>query len=138
MTYQILRYSRDELFPGMSLPKAIASYVGLQVFTYGLFWWFLSMVRDPYYLLSFSTTVVLAPMLNIALMRSRGSRRGFSMNMLIGFVLLCTGFWVWMFLSDAYFRQPFFWLIAAGNVGICLASISEFRRLPEYRPGEIP
>ena len=134
VTYQIMRFSRQELFPGMSLPKALASYIGLQLFTYGLFWWFLSMIHDPYYLLSFTTTVILAPLLNIALMRSRGSRRGFSMTMLVGFVLLSVGFWIWMFLSDEYFLQPFFWMIAIGNVGICLASITEFKRLPEYQP----
>lgn len=134
VTYQILRYSRHELFPGKSLTQAVLSYLVLQLFTYGLFWWFMSMVKDPYYLLSFSTTVVLAPLLNIALMRSRGSRKGFSLPMLVGFVLLSAGFWVWMFLSDAYFQQPFFWLIAIGNLAICWASITEYQRLPAAEP----
>jgi hypothetical protein len=134
VTYQILRFSRKALFPGMPAVQALACYLGLQLFTYGLFWWFLSMVRDPYYLLSFSTTVVLAPMFNIALMRARGSRRGFSMFMLTGFVLLSGGFWVWMMLSDSYFMQPFSWLIALGNLAICAASIAEFRRLPAWLP----
>jgi hypothetical protein len=133
VSVQILRYSRGELFPGMSLIHALLCYAGLQLFAYGLFWWFLSMIRDPYYLLSFSTTVILAPMFNIAMLRARGSRRGFSLFMLIGFVLLTVGFWLWMFLIDPYFREPFFWLIALGNIGISIATIGYFQRLPEYR-----
>ncbi|WP_428312944.1 hypothetical protein [Hydrocarboniphaga sp.] len=134
VTYQILRFSRRDLFPGMSLPQSLASYIGLQLFTYGLFWWFMSMIEDPYYLLSFSTTVVLAPMFNIAMMRARGSRKGFSPFLLTGFVLLTTGFWAWMFLSDPYFLQPFYWLVATGNIGISVAALFYFRTLPEYRP----
>jgi len=134
VTYQILRFSRRALFPGKSLPQALLLYVGLQLFAYGAFWWYLSMIRDPYYYLSFTTTVVLAPMFNIAMMRARGSRRGFSRSMLLGFVFLTVGFWVWMFLSAAYFRQPFFWLVALGNVGISLQTIREFEALPPYLP----
>jgi hypothetical protein len=132
VTMQILRYSRADLFPGLSLVQALLCYAGLQVFAYGLFWWFISMIRDPYYLLCFSTTVILSPLFNINMMRARGSRRGFSMFMLIGFVLLTIGFWAWMFLIDPYFREPFFWLIALGDVGFSLATISFFLKMPEY------
>lgn len=132
--YQLLRYGRGEVFPGMSLVQAIAAYAGLQVFMYGVLWWILSMIHDPYYLLMFSTATVLAPMFNIALMRSRGSRRGFSMTMLVGYLLLCTGFWLWMFLIDPYFRSPFFWLVALGSIGMAVAGIRVFGRLPEYVP----
>jgi hypothetical protein len=134
VTYQILRFSRAELFPGQSTRQAVLSYIGLQLFTYGLFWWFLSMVQDPYYLLCFSTTVVIAPLLNIPMMRQRGSRRGFSLLMLSGFIPLSVGFWLWMVLIDPYFRQPFFYLVAIGNTGIAVAGIFEFLRLPAYQP----
>lgn len=132
VTIQILRFSRQELFPGMNAGRAFVTYAGLQVMTYGVFWWLLSMIQDPFYYLSFATTVVLAPMFNIAMMRSRGSRRGFSQPMLVGFVFLSAGFWIWMSLSDPYFRQPFFWLIAAGNVAMSVAGVLEFRRLKPY------
>lgn len=136
VTYQILRYSRRELFPGMTLAQALAAYGALQLFTYGLFWSFLATVRDPYYLLSFATTVVLAPMFNIAMLRSRASRRGFSTSMMLGFVLLTSGFWIWMFAIDGFFRQPLFWLVAGGNVGMSVAGILVFRRLPAYETTE--
>lgn len=135
VTYQILRFSSAELFPGQSHLQAGLNYLGLQLFTYGLFWWFLSMIRDPYYLLCFSTTVVIAPMFNISMMRKRGSRRGFSMFLLSGFIPLTVGFWAWMFLIDPYFRAPFFMLVALGNVGMAVAGILEYRRQPPYRSG---
>lgn len=136
VTYQILRFARHELFPGLNWWQTVGCYGLLQLFAYGVFWWFESMISDPFYYLSFTTTVILAPLLNVGMMRARGSRRGFSMNMLVGFVLLCAGFWIWMALSDAYFRQPFFLLVAIGNLAICAAGILEFRRLPEYIPEE--
>ena len=132
VTYQILRFSRVDLFPGMSTIQAITTYVGLQIFAYGLFWWFLSMITDPYYYLCFSTTVVISPLLNINMMRARGSRKGFSPVMLYGFVLLVIGFWGWMFLSDAYFLQPFFLMVAAGNLGFCIAGIIVYQGMPAY------
>ena len=130
VTYQILRFSRVDLFPGMTTVQAITTYVGLQIFAYGLFWWFLSMITDPYYYLCFSTTVVISPLLNINMMRARGSRKGFSPVMLYGFVLLVIGFWGWMFLSDAYFLQPFFLMVAAGNLGFCIAGIIVYQGMP--------
>jgi hypothetical protein len=133
VTYQILRFSREELFPGLSKIGAVLSYVGLQLFAYGLFWWFLSMIRDPFYLLCFATTVVMAPMFNIAMMRKRGSRRGFSLFMLSGFIPLTVGFWAWMFLIDPYFRQPFLILVALGNVGMAIAGMLEYRHQPPYQ-----
>jgi len=79
----------------------------------------------------------LAPLFNIPMMRFRRSRRGFSLFMLYGFVLLTIGFWIWMLLSDAYFQEPFFWLIAIGNIGISIAGIVEFRRQPVYSPAKV-
>jgi uncharacterized membrane protein YhaH (DUF805 family) len=94
------------------------------------------MVRDPFYYFSFSTTVIMAPSFNIAMMRMRASRRGFSSFLIWGFVPLTVGFWAWMFLSDAYFRLPMFWLIAIGNIGVSIAGILEFNRQPHYLAGQ--
>jgi hypothetical protein len=52
--------------------------------------------------------------------------------MLTGFVLLIIGFWGWMFLSDAYFLQPFFIMVALGNLGMAIAGIKVFQSLPAY------
>lgn len=131
---QLLRYGRKDVFPGMTLGQATTAYIALQLFTYGVFWWLLSMVHDPYYLIMFSTATVLAPVFNIALMRSRGSRKGFSTTMLVGYTFLCSGFWLWMFLIDPYFREPFIVLIALGSTGVAVAGVWVFRGLPDYVP----
>jgi NADH:ubiquinone oxidoreductase subunit 2 (subunit N) len=55
--------------------------------------------------------------------------------MLSGFIPLTAGFWAWMFLVDPYFRQPFFILIALGNIGVAAAGMFEYRRQPPYQPG---
>ncbi len=136
--YQILRFSRTTLFPGASLWQACLAYAGLQAFAYGLFWWYISMIHDPFYLLCFATTAVLAPLLNIPMMRARGSRRGFSPFMVWGFVILDVGFWAWMLLIDPYFRQPMFALVAIGNVGIAVAGLREFYRLPAWSGHGVP
>ena len=132
--YQLLRYGRQDVFPGMSLAQATASYIGLQIFMYGVFWWLLAMIQDPYYLIMFSTATVLAPVFNISLMRARGSRKGFSMTMLVGYVFLCAGFWLWMLQIDPFFRSPFILMIALGSTGMAVAGVFVFRKLPEYRP----
>lgn len=132
--YQLIRYGHREVFPGMNRAQSIASYLGLQLLTYGIFWFFLSLIHDPYYLLSFCTTVIVAPLFNIGLMRARGSRKGFSTTMLIGYVLLSIGFWWWMMLIDPYFRLPFMWMIAIGNTAVAIAGVLVFRSLPAYTP----
>jgi hypothetical protein len=78
--------------------------------------------------------VVISPLLNIYMMRARGSKKGFSPFMLTGFVLLIIGFWGWMFLSDGYFLQPFFIMVAAGNLGMAIAGIKVYQNLPAYAP----
>jgi NADH:ubiquinone oxidoreductase subunit 2 (subunit N) len=67
-------------------------------------------------------------------MRKRGSRRGFSMFFICGFIPLTVGFWAWMFLIDPYFHEPFFLLVALGNVGISVAGIFEYLKQPPYQP----
>ncbi len=92
------------------------------------------MIVDPFYYLSFSTTVVMTSLFNIQMMRSRGSRKRFSQSMLTGYLLLSLGFWPWMFLSDGYFLRPFFLVIAVCNVAIEVEAIRVFRALPAYAP----
>jgi hypothetical protein len=37
-------------------------------------------------------------------------------------------------LSDAYFLQPFFIIVALGNLGMAVAGIKVFQSLPAYTP----
>jgi hypothetical protein len=131
---QILRYGRHDLFPGRSLGEAIAIYSVLQLFVFGIFHWFQDITNDPLEYYGLTTTVIMASAFNIPMMKARGSRRGMSEFILWGYFVLSAGFWPWMMLSDNYFCHPIFWLIAVGNLGICLESIRVYRGLPEWVP----
>jgi hypothetical protein len=132
----IIRYSREDLWgAGCSIPRAIAMYGVLQVFVYGIFWWFQSITEDPLEYYGLTTTVIMASAFNISMMRSRGSRRGMSEFILWGYLTLSAGFWPWMMVSDPdHFCRPVYWVLAIGNIAIDIQSIRYFRTLPEYRP----
>lgn len=133
---QILRHSRGDLFGEVGLPVAFGIYVLLQAFVFGIFWWFQDLTDDPLAYYGLMTTVIMASAFNIPMMKSRGSRRGVSELTLWGYVLLSVAFWPWMMLSDAYFREPLFWLLAAGNIAVSAAAIPYYRRLPPYLPAD--
>jgi len=137
---QILRYARQDLFGGRSLAEAVGIYVVLQLMVYGIFWWFRDITDDPLEYYGLITTVILASAFNIPMMRARGSRRGMSEFILWGYLLLSVGFWPWMMLSDDYFCRPIFWLIAVGNIAVCVESIRVYRGLPEWSgvPSAVP
>ena len=131
---QILRYAREDLFPGRSLAEAIGIYCVLQVMVFGIFWWFQAITDDPLEYYGLITTVILASAFNIPMMLARGSRRGMSEFVLWGHVTLALGFWPWMMLSDNHFAHPIYAMIAVGNVSVCFASIAVFRSLPAWDP----
>jgi hypothetical protein len=131
---QILRWGREDLFGGGSLVRALLIYAVLQAMVFGIFWWFQEITADPLEYYGLTTTVIMASAFNIPMMKSRGSRRGMSEFILWGYLILSAGFWPWMMLSDNSFCRPVYWLIAIGNLGVCIESIRVYRGLPEYRP----
>jgi hypothetical protein len=132
--WQILRWGRRELFGTDSLIRALASYAVLQAMVFGIFRWFQDITADPLEYYGLLTTVILASAFNIPMMKSRGSRRGMSEFILWGYLVLSAGFWPWMMLSDNSFCRPVYWLIAVGNLAVCVESIRVYRGLPEYVP----
>jgi hypothetical protein len=130
--YQMYKYSRHQLFPGFSGAQTIVALVFCQLCTYVLFWWFLSLARDPLYLLAFTSTVVLTPLLTIPMMLWRGTRQGFSVFMLSGFVLLAVGFYPWVYQVDPYFRSPLFVSLGVANVLVSLIPLWLYYKLPAY------
>ncbi len=136
---QIMRYAREDLFgAGCTLTKAIAIYLVLQAFVFGIFWWFQDITEDPLEYYGLMSTVLLSSAFNISMMRARGSRRGMSEFILWGYVVLSLGFWPWMMLSHEYFREPIFFLMAAGNIAVGLASIKVYRALPAWEQRLLP
>jgi hypothetical protein len=132
--YQILRYSREEVFPQMSMWQAVLSCLGAIILCYAVFWWLMSLIRDPFNYNLFATTALLSPLFNIPMMRARGSRKGFALWPLIGVAMVPVGTWWWLYLSDPYFQQPFIVTVAIGNVIMGLIGVWYFLKLPEYHP----
>jgi hypothetical protein len=131
--YQIMKYSRDEVFPGMSFMQALLSLISLVVLGFAVFWWFMSMLNDPLYLFKFASTIIIGPLWLIPMMRARGSRKGFNLISLGGTILVAAGFWPWLFVIEPYFRQPMFFIIAFGNVAMGFVCLWYWRTLPEYK-----
>jgi len=131
---QILRWGRRELFGTDDLLRAVLIYAVLQAMVFGIFRWFQEITNDPLEYYGLTTTVIMASAFNISMMKSRGSRRGMSEFILWGYLVLSVGFWPWMMLSDNSFCRPVYWLMAVGNIGVCIESIRVYRGLPEYVP----
>lgn len=134
----IIMYAREDLWgAGCSVARAIFMYSSLQLFVFGIFWWFQSITEDPLEYYGLTTTVIMASAFNISMMRSRGSRRGMSEFILWGYLTLSCGFWPWMMFSDPdHFCQPVYILMAVGNIAVDVYSIKVFRSLPAYVPPE--
>lgn len=131
---QILRHSRSDLFGDVTILQAFGIYAVLQAFVFGIFWWFQDVTDDPLAYYGIMTTVIMASAFNIPMMKSRGSRRGVSEVTLWGYVVLSVAFWPWMMLSDDYFRDPLFFLLAVGNIAVSAAAIPYYRSLPVWVP----
>lgn len=72
--YQRLKYSREEVFPGMGFAPALLLLASIVVLNFAVFWWLMSLIRDPPYLTKFASTVLLGPVWLIPMMRARGRR----------------------------------------------------------------
>jgi hypothetical protein len=132
--FQIMKYSRAEVFPGMGFLQALLSLFGVVVLNFALFWWFMSMLNDPLYLLKMASTVLMGPVWLIPMMRARGSRKGFNAVSIGGVLLLSAAFWPWLFLIEPYFLQPMIVIVALVNVAMGVACYRYWLSLPEYRP----
>jgi hypothetical protein len=132
---QLFRFSRQALFPGFGKVQTILALLFCQACTYLLFWWFHSLARDPIYLLCFTTTVILTPVLTIPMMLSRGTRQGYSVFMLTGYVLLALGFYPWVYFVEPYFQQPLYLALGVANILVSLIPLWLFFKLPAYQPG---
>ncbi|MGQ0465924.1 MAG: hypothetical protein ACT4QG_11450 [Sporichthyaceae bacterium] len=136
----IVRFARKDLWgDGCTVVQAIAIYSVLQLFVFGIFWWFQAITDDPLEYYGLATTVLMASAFNISMMRARGSQRGMSEFILWGYLILSCGFWPWMMVSDPdHFTHPIYFLMAIGNIGVDIVSIKVFRSLPAYTPEPAP
>lgn len=101
---QMLRFGRDELFPGYS--QGVYTAVMLAGLAGSLVVWEVlkQALNDDLYIVAFSLTVVVYPPMGWALLLRRGSRLGQSVLMWVAFLGLPVG---WFLATSLYFGPPF-------------------------------
>jgi len=121
--FQIIRYSRAELFPGASCRQAIGILIALQICTFVVYVWAHEQLGDPLYLVvALGVTQFLSHAFNIPMLLRRGSRKGqsifFACNILLGAGILNWFFGLPLFAEQ--FRTPAHY--AMGTVVVLLGS----------------
>lgn len=130
--FQMLKYSRKSIFGNSTLIKALGLLILYQIGAYIVFWNFHSVISDPLYLISFTTTVLFTPLLTIPMMLKRKSKRGFYSFMLWGYILLAVGYYPWVYLVDPFFQSPHFVSLAVLNISLALICLAIYARLPNH------
>jgi hypothetical protein len=134
--YQMIRYGRHELFPGLSAGAAVALLLLAQVGTCVGFFYVKALIGDPLYLLTIPFTIFWLAPFAIGLTLHRGSRRGQSILLNVTYILMVVGLWpAWMLLQIDFFRTPLFLALGAVTVLWSLANCAVLLRQPPYVGG---
>jgi hypothetical protein len=134
--YQVIRYSRHDLFPGASLGQSILILAALQAATFVAFWWLRAQIGDPLFLVVGVMTQILSHAFNIPMLLRRGSRKGQSL-LYAGNVLVGAGITTFFFafpLFDPIFRTPLHYALGVAVVGLGVAYLWLLARTPVYVP----
>lgn len=130
--YQTLKYSQSELFPQLGRRQYWLVYAALQLFIGVLFLLFYSMIDDYFFLISFSSTIVVSVIFMLPMLYRRNSGRGQSRFLALGLIISGLGFF-FLFLpamSSSFWSAPY-WLAGVFTIG--LASIYLWR-LTTFKP----
>ena len=132
--YQVVKFSGNEMFPGLSLPQRSAALLLLFALAMVVFWYLkLAMGGDTMSLYMMPLTIFLCPMFCIPIALKRQSQRGQSCRQSVIYMLLVVGIWPAWYLLDEAFRHPVF--IALGVVTFLwsAANIAVLRKFPAYQ-----
>ncbi|MCC5582086.1 hypothetical protein IMZ11_41475 [Microtetraspora sp. AC03309] len=130
--YQTIKFGRQELFPGLTQGQYVVAYSAMQAAIVVLFWFVYSGLGDPLFLLTFSTTIIVAIGWYIPLLLKRRSRKGQSFLLAWGLVLLNGFFFLFLpRMSDA-FTAPVYHAIGATTTVVSLVYLWLLTRYPAY------
>lgn len=135
--YQTLKYSREELFPGLTQRQYVVAYLGTQVAVAVAFGYVYSLLDDPLFLLNFSLTEIVSNAFNLPMLLRRRSSKGQSLWLAGGLLLGSNiGFFFLLMpvLSPSFTRLPFL------AVGACITGMNLFYMglLRKHAPYEAP
>ncbi|MDP9868000.1 MULTISPECIES: hypothetical protein [Streptosporangium] len=136
--YQTLKFGRRELFPGLDPRQYVVAYAAMQAAVIVLLWFVYTHLGDPLFLLTFSTTIIVAIVWYIPLLLRRRSREGQSFLIAIALVLLNAYFFMFLPLMSDAFAAPVYH--AAGTVTTALSVIYLWllTRYPAYVGRDAP
>lgn len=135
--YQSIKWDlQTEIFPhAKSRKNAIAMYWGVQacfVAGYAFIW---SMLDDPLVHCMFITTYFGCVIFNFGMSAKRGSRRGMAPSVPYALAIAqFFGFFVILPSLSASFANPITYFMGVVAVGLAIAYIVVYRRLPKYEP----
>lgn len=132
---QMLRFSRQEMFPGLSVGRAAAALAGAQVGMLFLFWFLRSLGPDPLYIVSFTTTIIVSNLFYIPMTLARRSRRGQSPLLGVGLICLTWGWSLVMVQLAPVFRSPLWIGLLLCNALVPVVNLVVLLRFPGHRAG---
>lgn len=135
--YQTLKYSREELFPGLTQRQYVVAYLGMQLAVATVFAYIYSLLDDPLFLLNFSLTEIVSNAFNLPMLLRRRSSKGQSLWLAGGLLLGSNiGFFFLLMpqLSPNFTRPPFL------AVGACVTGMNLLYMwlLKKHQPYEAP
>ena len=132
---QAWKYGREELAPGLPVLHYRIGLVGGLLAMVVAWTWLKESMDDPIYLDIFALTVLSYPGLAIASVLRRGSRKGISLTMCAGFLMMTTCY----FTASTFFFGPEFQgvsyvLVGLTSLALGLAMTWVVWQAPEYSP----
>lgn len=134
--YQVLRFSREEVFNTNSLTQALMIYAALQAGMFVLFWWLKAQWGDPLFLVAFVATQIVSHIFNIPMLLRRGSRKGQSL-VLAGNLVIGAGVLTFFFGYPLYgpqFRTLEHYLLGVSVTLLGLLYVYLLYQAPAYSP----
>lgn len=130
---QLFRFSRREIFPGLSSAQALVALAACQAGAFFLFWFLRSLGPDPLYIVSFTTTIVVSNLFYIPMTVRRGSRRGQSVLLSVGLICLSAGWSLVMVQLSPAFRSPAWLGLLGCNLLLAIVNLQVLVRHPTWR-----
>lgn len=128
----MLRYSRDRLFPGFTLPQAIVAYLGLQLLAFAFLLWLNDAMGDYFFLLTPMLCNAVSLVGAMGLLIRRRSRLGLSMVQAWALLLVnvISNFLFFPMVSERY-HTPYFLAFAVALTLFGIAYVLLLWRAPK-------
>lgn len=130
--YQVLKFSGDELFPGIKQAHRLGILAGAFSVAMIVFWYLKSAFGgDPLFLYMMPLTILMCPMFSLPMALRRRSSQGQSTRQMLIYIILVLGIWPAWYILDEVFRQPLFIGMGVATILMSIFNIVVLKCLPE-------